>query len=185
MNFATALTHVETLSYYDRPLLEHWKDTNGQDFLMVWHDENQDFVTWYAVPVSPENLAKFLERDLDKAIDLRQIFFATPTVWRIEANSFVYDVTQGVALAPANIPNDLLPGDGSYCHVETFVAWEARQKAAEADAVHINLIEPVQPSSPGVADTVPGEHLDWPDLDTVPSELGGGDGCPWKQSNFL
>lgn len=185
MNFATQLTHVETLSYYDRPLLEHWRDTNGQDFLMVWQDESQESVTWYAVPVNPETLAKFLEHDLDMAITLREVILAAPTIWRVEANSFVYDVTEGVALTPAAIPEDHMPLDGSYCHVDTYTDWEVRRAAGLQGEAPINIIDPVEPASPDEVETVPGANLDWPELDTVPSQLMDDSGCPWKQTNFL
>lgn len=53
------------------------------------------------------------------------------------------------------------------------------------DTVPINFIDPVQPASPDEPVTVPGDHLDWPEITTVPGELLDDDPCPWKQSGFL
>lgn len=47
----------------------------------------------------------------------------------------------------------------------------------------MTIIEPIHiPEEVSETD----ETLDWPDLDTVPSELMDLDNpCPWKQTNFL
>ena len=132
MNFATSLTHVEQLSYYDRPLLEHWRGADGQDFLMVWQDEDTEKVTWLVIPVSPTNLAAFLEKDLDKAITLRELMLREDLVhplYRVQANSFVYNVCEGEPVQLKDIGEDMMPLDGSYCHTETYVAWEARKRS--------------------------------------------------------
>ena len=185
MKFAEHLTLIETLSYYDRPLIEHWRDTNDQDFLMVWQDENESSVTWYVVPVAPETLAKFLERDLDKAITLREVILTTPFVYRCEANSFVYDLTEGVQILTHKIPDSHMPLDGSYCHLETFAAWEDRENAKRSGEVALKLLDPVPPASPDEAEKVSGDQLIWPELDAEPQKPKDDDDCPWRASNFI
>lgn len=67
------------------------------------------------------------------------------------------------------------------CALTVTIALEAPTSSGNEP---ITLIEPVSPATPDDADTVPGYHLDWPDLDTVSDSLDD-DPCPWKASGYL
>jgi hypothetical protein len=151
MKFAETLKHVETLSYYDRPLLEHWVDpTIEQNFLMIWQDETTEFVTWLVVPVTHETLVKVLSKKLDEAITLRNAILTARQVFKVQANQFVYDVTEGQELTPDEIPDELLPRDGSYVDFDVYLEWAG--DTSSADEGPITVVGSVSPEAPIVAE---------------------------------
>lgn len=184
MRFASTLIELEVLSYYDRPLLVLYREQGtGQHWIAAWIDEEPGTVKWHMIALTPEDKDLLLSTDLDTAITLKQAMERSNAVYRCEANTFDYgSITDGTLVE--KIEDEYQPGDGSYVHLEVYLAWEARKKGNGQGAVPLTLNESVSPATPDAPDTVPGAHLDWPEISTVPGDLDV-DPCPWKQSGFL
>lgn len=181
MKFANTLTAIECLSYYDRPLLMQFVDpSTGVFWLAAWIDESPETVQWHMIQVSAKDMVRLLSKDYKTALTLRQAIERSPAVYRCSANTFDYgSITEGELITPASISEEAMPSDGSYVRME---AWEAWQAAGEAP---LKIAEPFELGDTGVADTVPGAHLDWPDITTVPDELTAPVDCMWTQTNGL
>lgn len=129
MKFAEKLTRVKTLLHYDIPLLEHWVDVDGRDFLMILQDETPDNVAWLAVHVAPSNLAALMQTELAEAITLRELLLREDLLNRIylvRKSSYVYDAVEGEQISVADL-GDNLPAPGSYINTTTYLAWQETQ----------------------------------------------------------
>ncbi len=133
VKIADYLITVETLSYYDFPLMEHMRDNvTLQDYIMAWVDDEDGDVVWHTIPVSPENLAKYLSRDPDVAITLKEVILAATHLFKCRANTYVYSsILEGELIRPKDIPAEVMPGDDSYHH---YSVYEARAQATRGDA---------------------------------------------------
>lgn len=117
MKFADQLSLVETLSYYDRPLLEHWKQI--------------DRITLSTTGCPESHEGDMFDGTIEHWVDN---YFSNFTVEGAMAFAeeqgvqIVYDLVEGDELSPSDIPAELLPGEGSYLDHYVFVAWQMAQE---------------------------------------------------------
>lgn len=113
---ADSLVPVQTLLYYDFPLMEHMRDpSNGQDFILVWIDETPEMVMWHTIKASPETLAKYLSRDPLEAITFKALMLASPAIYRCSANTYNYgEILEGELVPFDQISDEIMPTDDSY-----------------------------------------------------------------------
>ncbi len=107
MNFAD-FKHVETLIYFDLPLLDQY-EYNGKTMLVCWCDISDDRLTdyYFVFEVSPENLEAYLA----KTMTLRQLIEVSPSLQRM-----TYDGSPATfePLTFADIPEDMRPTTDSF-----------------------------------------------------------------------
>jgi len=60
----TDLRRVADLIYYDGPILSHFKNNQGDDYLYCWSDADEIYNRWLIFRVSRQSLNKYLTRQL-------------------------------------------------------------------------------------------------------------------------
>jgi hypothetical protein len=104
-----SLSVIEIYEYYDIPSLFSCKNSTGHIFLVLSVDENDDSLTWFYLPVSPEKLndVRYGKTDLYDAFKYSEdgLVFEVKTYYKnnVVAVSHIYS---------AHIEEDLLPEKG-------------------------------------------------------------------------
>lgn len=62
--FATCLKEVHCLMWYDGPILSHYRDDQGRDWLVVWTDFTETEELWHAVLVSKADLEAYYKNEI-------------------------------------------------------------------------------------------------------------------------
>lgn len=107
---------VEIYDYYDQPVLFSCKNTEGDLYLVVAADENDQYETWLYAKVSADRL-NLIQSD---TIDLHDAFADTEDGFVLQVK-FPYDETPPlIELVKSNqIPEDMLPDPGEYLDIES------------------------------------------------------------------
>lgn len=100
---------VEIYDYYDQPVLFSCKNTDGNLYLVVAADENDQYETWLYAQVSVDRL-NLIESD---TIDLHDAFADTEDGSVLQVK-FPYDETLPLTehVKSYQIPKDMLPNPG-------------------------------------------------------------------------
>lgn len=106
IKFATALEHVEMLAYYDRPFVELVQDpTTSQHFVAIWADEDDDWVKWYVIPVTAEQIAHAKSTcDKSDAEWWSPLLSKAETAFMCKENTYDYtSVLEGIQMSTSDI----------------------------------------------------------------------------------
>lgn len=105
MQSMRTLSYLETLVFYDRPLVFTARDQVGAVFVCLLVEEGQ-VERYLCVPVSRERLAKLL----DGRLDLREVFVSPETAELFEGESASGDISAlSVSLREGAAPDSWLP----------------------------------------------------------------------------
>lgn len=130
--FATGLVEVECLYYYDGPLLSHYRDAGGQDYIMMWTDIDEEFEYWFAVQITPEDLKAYFT---DQITSL-QVLERAAVIYDCKA-PFISDENSGTGkiIAFADIPQEQRPTADSWLRLSKYLtATESSAPATPGDA---------------------------------------------------
>lgn len=100
---------VETYAYYDEPVLFSCKNAEGDLYLVVAADENDQYETWLYAQVSSDRL-NLIQTD---TIDLHDAFANTENGWILQVK-FPYDnsLPESDSVQSNQISDDMLPEPG-------------------------------------------------------------------------
>lgn len=107
---------VEIFDYYDEPVLFSCKNAEGDLYLVVAADENEQYETWLYAQVSSDRL-NLIETD---TIDLHDAFAATEDGWLLQVK-FPYDksLPESEFVQSDQIPDEMLPEPGEYLEFQS------------------------------------------------------------------
>ncbi len=110
--FATGFQEVQCLMYYDCPVLSHYRDDKGVDYIMIWADveENVDFC--HVIEISAENLIAYKNNE----ITARQVIELSPAIWYCTGQFIrgMDNIAYGERIAQDDIPESRRPTADSY-----------------------------------------------------------------------
>ncbi len=114
----TDLRRVADLIYYDGPILSHFKNNQGDDYLYCWSDADEIYNRWLIFRVSRQSLNKYLTRQLS----LRELMLNS-------ADRFLHCIDiddrfqyhHPCLVFPTNLPAIYLPEPDSYYNFEPIV----------------------------------------------------------------
>lgn len=106
---------VRDLMYFDGPLLSHFQNRHGEDFLFYWVDCDQTLNRWMVVRLDEASILRLVNRVVP-------IDFVIPKLCRDEFVVFVdtadnHAVRASTLVAVQDIPTEYLPSEGVYLPV--------------------------------------------------------------------
>lgn len=117
LKFADGFHEVECLLYYDGPLVSHYRDSNGADYIVAWTDLGEEYDYWYAIEVPTPALAQFGRNQLS----LRQLMEQAPRMYECKTRFGVDDIhnspvgtVYGFLVTWDNVPIDRRPSVDSF-----------------------------------------------------------------------
>lgn len=102
------LSLVDTLLYYDMPLMFTCVNSQEDQFIGLALDFQQDFGEWLFLPLSAEKLDQLYSH----AQDLRSAICASEGVWK--ARRFANGVWVAHAIEVSSLHDNILPDEGLY-----------------------------------------------------------------------
>ena len=106
---------VEIYDYYNQPVLFSCKDADGNLYLVVAADENDEYETWLYANISIDRL-KLIHSD---KIDLYHAFADTEDGYVLEVKFPYNNTTPSAEFLKSNqISEDMLPDSGEYLDIE-------------------------------------------------------------------
>lgn len=113
-NFHNNLTKVEDLIYYDGPILSHFTDSNGDDYLFYWVDYNDRYNRWIIWNVKKSDIISYLEKSksLYELINHNSTFFFVLDADYNQNDYISYLIPRG------ELPKEYIPQESSYYPVE-------------------------------------------------------------------
>ena len=107
---------VETYAYYDEPVLFSCKNAEGDLYLVVAADENDQYETWLYAQVSSDRL-NLIQTD---TIDLHDAFANTENGWILQVK-FRYDksLPESEFVQSDQVPDEMLPESGEYLNLQS------------------------------------------------------------------
>lgn len=113
---------VKVLVDVDLPLVTHYLDNDGQNWMLFWHNFEQSNVEWLLCSIDEDLLPKINNPDHTQAVTARDIQLTARTVYRIvtDAGGALLSQTRVTELAESD-----LSAEGSYIN---FDAWLSSRK---------------------------------------------------------
>lgn len=109
-NLYNNLTKVDDLIYYDGPILSHYTDANGDDYLFYWVDYNEDYNRWLIWNLKKDDILSYL----DKNKTLRDLIDNNSTFFFVLDKDYNQESEISYLVPRANLPNEYIPVEGSY-----------------------------------------------------------------------
>lgn len=106
-----SLANVSDLIYYDGPLLSHYINANGDNYIFYWVDNDEDCNRWLVVRVSLPSIQKYIKG----RISLLELLCSTldATIIVIDLNSDI-ECINALCTSITTLPEDYLPTEESY-----------------------------------------------------------------------
>lgn len=111
--FATGLKEVHCLMWYDGPILSHYRDDAGRDWIVVWADlfnapDGTVVDIWHAVSITKADLESYYKNE----ITLLQVEERATEIY--VCNGFPEETTVGELTPFVEIPEDRRPTADSF-----------------------------------------------------------------------
>lgn len=146
MNFA-GFKKVSDLIYFDGPLLSHYIDHNGDNYLFMWIDSNSSFNRWLYFRIDNNTLSLYLAKELSlREVIIRQ---ANPICFMVDIDNQVNYHNNKVIIWD-NFPMDLLPDADSYYEFsqKNNIDLASFSKQNESGVLEIRLFNELHAHSP-------------------------------------
>jgi hypothetical protein len=103
------------LVYFDGPLLSLFENRQGEPYLFLWADVDEDANRWIAFRVGRERLSSYLR----KGITLRALLLGSPDGYVFVADMYgPSEYSHVLILRPEHLPSSYLPAQDSYYDFE-------------------------------------------------------------------